>query len=350
MKNAALPIATLAVLGAAGMSVSGLKDTVQPPVPTAGLDAHETHGSTSLLGQFRTSASSWLWLRADLYLHNGVEMRVLTETELKAGHKGVGTSDQLMGDEMKHVSAIPTKDRDFRGVFGDVERAVSAFKDMKNHSHNDPQQALPLFRLMTWIDPQFIPGWQIGGAVIARGRTEDAVNRALAFLKDGAKNNPNNITLKTEVARLLITRQGKLDEAIELLKDALRIGYKQGEHLSEDEATALEDSFRWLALCYRNTAQFQLMRATALAGLKVFPDDQVLPHLLTVAPSILSDAGAKEWAKRANTTVDTDEVFKSRILEDDHDHEGHDHDGDGHEDHSPEDHDHGHDHDHDHDH
>lgn len=335
MKNPLLPIIAIGTLGAAGMSVSGLKETVHPPEPPAGLDAHETHGSTTILGQFRTSASSWLWLRADLYLHNGVEMRQLTEGELKSGHKGVGTSDQLMGDESTVVTTIPTKERDFRGIFGDVERAVSAFRDMKNHEHNDPEQSLPLFRLMTWVDPQFITGWQVGGAVMARGRNEVATNKALAFLGEGLEQNPESIVLRTEIARLKITRQKKLEEAIEILSGALKIAADKLDKLAENDKAALQDAFRWLALCYRNTGRYKLMRTTALMGLKVFQEDEVLGHLTTYAPSILTEEGAKSWLKGANDSIDEESLFKNEILEHedhDHDHEHEHGDGHGHED------------------
>ncbi|MBX3119067.1 MAG: hypothetical protein KF784_08385 [Fimbriimonadaceae bacterium] len=345
MKGIFVPIVAVTAIGAAGMGVSGLKDTVQPPAPPSGLDAHETHGSTSLLGQFRTSASSYLWLRADLYLHNGVEMRVLTEAELKAGHKGVGTADQIMGDEETHVTTIPTKDRDFRGIFGDVERSVSAFTDMKAHHHNNPEQSLPLFRLMTWLDPQFVTGWQVGASIIARERSDSATAKALAFLEEGIRNNPKSLTLHVELARLKITRQQELDDAIVFLSKAVRLGFALGDKLTEADQDTLEDAFRWLALCYRNTGQFKLMRATAVTGLKIFPEDQVLTGLLKVAPSILTTEGADQWSKSLISATESEDLFKCKVLDnhDDHDHDhkhGHDHEhGHGH-DHGS----HGHDH------
>ena len=59
-----------------------------------------------------------------------------------------------MGDDSV-VTAIPSPDRDFRGWMGDLERETGTYRDMHNHTHNEPEQAIPLFRLMTWIDPNF---------------------------------------------------------------------------------------------------------------------------------------------------------------------------------------------------
>ena len=51
----------LAVLG--GYKAIDVKPEVEPKGRVAGLNAHETHASASLLGQFRTSVSGWLWVR-----------------------------------------------------------------------------------------------------------------------------------------------------------------------------------------------------------------------------------------------------------------------------------------------
>ena len=180
-----LPIAILA--GAAVISC-GIGDLVNPPIPPAGLEAHETHASASLLGQFRTSASSMLWLRTDLYLHNGVEMRPLTDQEVSEGKKGVGGAkdghEAIVNDDAI-VTVVPSAQQDFRGVFGDVERAVNAYRDMRGHEHRDPVQALPLFRLMTWLDPQFVTAWVTGATIIARDRSSEGTTRALSFLAEG---------------------------------------------------------------------------------------------------------------------------------------------------------------------
>lgn len=118
MANATLAIGIACALAiGAGWNAVGLRDQVDPPHPVAGLDANDSSASASLLGQFRTTTSSWLWLRTDLYLHNGVELRPLTNAERSRGAKGVGSSEKDLGQALNEdsvVTSIPSPDRDFR--------------------------------------------------------------------------------------------------------------------------------------------------------------------------------------------------------------------------------------------
>src|SRR5579871_1034785 len=134
----------LALIVCAGLKAQDVRPIVNPPIRDETLDVGENSSTASLVGQFRTTASAWLWLRADLYLHNGVEMRPVSQDELKNGRTVDNAKDD--GHEQLHaeneVTAVPSKDRDFRGIFGDVERQVASFKDMHGHTHNDPIVAM----------------------------------------------------------------------------------------------------------------------------------------------------------------------------------------------------------------
>lgn len=279
-----------------GLTVRDLEPQIVPPVPPPTIDA-EDNGAASLLGQFRTSASGWLWLRADLYLHNGVEMRRLTSVEERAGRQGVGSAEgeDDLHDDSKIVTAIPPAERDYRGVLGDVERATKAYKDMTGHSHNDPGQSLPLFRLMTWVDPHFVMAWTTGGAVIARDRSENGTEAAVAFLREGLAKNPSSIAIRTEIARLMIRRKGDLHGAKRLLEEAVQIGFEHRRRISEVEGEALNQAYRWLSLVYRELGDPYRSVKVAFQGLQVFPDDGILDHLSIPAPLVLNDEAAKRW-------------------------------------------------------
>src|SRR5262245_38227364 len=69
----ALPYLLCLGLASSGYVAGNLKSYTEAPVVPAGLDAHETNAAASVIGQFRTTTTGWLWLRTDLYLHNGVE-------------------------------------------------------------------------------------------------------------------------------------------------------------------------------------------------------------------------------------------------------------------------------------
>jgi hypothetical protein len=300
---------SFAIVGAIGMgwTSSPVKEAVESKGKVEGLDAHENYASASLLGQFRTSFSSWLWLRTDLYLHNGVELRPLSELELKSGRQGVGTSDKEMNqlrNEDKVITIVPPPNHDFRGILGDIERQTSAYTDMKAHDHRDPVAALPLFRLMTWIDPKFIPAWTTGAVTIARDRSSVGAAKSIAFLNEGLKANPNNIDILSQIGFINIARKRDLREAVKHLEQA-RAQALAAETLTEDDKEALRTAYRWLGLCYRDLGEHAMLEQRMTEACKIFPDDKVLERLRINAPS-----------KPAPVEANTPER---------HDHDGHDH-------------------------
>lgn len=285
----------------AGWNVMSLKDEVNPPHPVAGLEVNDTSASASLLGQFRTSTSSWLWLRTDLYLHNGVELRPLTNSEKQSGKQGVGTSEKDLGkalDEDNVVTSIPSPDVDFRGWLGDLERSTAPYKDMHNHTHNQPEQSIPLFRLMTWIDPNFVEGWTTGSTVIARERSDKGTEKALEFLNEGLKANPESISILNEIAFVYITRKSDLGSAIGFLERARASGLKHLTTLPEEEKENFAEVYRWLGLCYRDLGDRKSMTAVVEEGHKLFPDDPVIGMLQNQPPVFLTDYGFKIWSKQ----------------------------------------------------
>lgn len=284
----AVPVA-VAALAAAGWKAQDLRPIVNPPVRQDNLDVHETSATASLVGQFRTNISSWLWLRTDLYVHNGTEMRPLSKEEAKRGIKAQSAreehheDDQLEEEHVENVvTVVPPKERDFRGVFGDVERAVASYKDMHGHDHNDPKQAMPLFRLMTWLDPQFIQGWSTGANVMARERNDHGLAQAVAFLEEGIKANPDSIELPMQLGSTIAARKKDLREAIRHLLKARENAMKRN-NLSEADEESLQTTYRWLAFCLRDLGEPKSEIAVLQEAVKVFPDDRVLKRLLEKA-------------------------------------------------------------------
>jgi hypothetical protein len=282
MRNALPPLAAVVAILISGLFAMGLRPHTEAPSSLEGIDAHETHAGASLLGQFRTSVSSWLWLRTDLYLHNGVLMRPMTEWELEQGretHKAADDGHEELHNEEAVTTVIPAREYDFRGVFGDIERAVAAYKDMRGHDHNDPKAALPLFRLMTWIDPEFIPGWTTGGIIIARDRDEASTRKALDYLLQGLEKNPTSIDILTQLGYLEVARRKDLVRAVDYLEQARSAAKRKGTRLGESETEVLLDTYRWLAMCYRDLGRHQERIRAASEGLLLYPDDGPLTRL-----------------------------------------------------------------------
>lgn len=316
---------SLGALCATGWGISDLRDTVNPPGRPPGLDMHETHASASLLGQFRTSISSWLWVRTDLYLHNGVEMRPLTDFERQQGDRASSSTDNHDGalhDDSAITTVVPRAEHDFRGVFGDIERATRAYKDMRGHDHNDPVTVLPLFRLMTWVDPEFIPGWTTASSVLARDRKGDGVDKALKLLEEGREKNPESVAIHGEIGYLLISRKSDFEGSAVYLERARDLSKGEGKWLTEDDKDALPNVYRWLALGYRERGMLGKMYEILREGVGRLPDDLVLKRMLDAPPTPLRPLKGGE-SLPATATPESNEEHEEHGHE--HHHE-HDHD------------------------
>ena len=278
MKTVLIACSSIAVTAVAGFVVQPTEKQVHPTIRVAALDADESNASQTLLGQMRTSASAWLYLRADLYLHNGVELRRMSEQEVKDGQKGVGSADNLVASDSAAITVVPNARRDFRGVLGEIERATSTYKPMEHHGHQSPEQSLPLFKLMTLADPQFLTGWTMGASILAADHKDASTDKALQFLNDGLRQNYRSVELWDAIGVLYAANKKDYVRAKEYLLNARYVGLKT-PHLSEPEAASLLETYRWLTLIAKETeTDFDRMRI-AREGLKLFPDDELLKRL-----------------------------------------------------------------------
>lgn len=256
----------------------------------AGLSAHDTHAAASIIGQFRTSISAWLWLRSDLYVHGGVSMRPMTNAEM---NRGLHSSDaHSKEDEHWHgvgnvTTVVPSQDQDHRGLLGDIERATSTYKDMSEHSHDDAAAILPLIRLMTWIDPQFVPAWVVGGSVLANSEKRSNLPKAFAFLHEGREHNPRSVAILAELGRLSLVRNSDATKGIAYLSPTRSLISKRLLD-DENEAEAALTAYRFLALAYREKEDFAEMREVAQEGLSWFPDDAPLTRMSKMPPTPLA--------------------------------------------------------------
>lgn len=245
----------------------------------------EKSASASLFGQFRSSMADFLWLKVDKYTHSGVDLRGLTEKEKqKSGPDKVASGDggkesgnrEHRGDE---TTVVPSEGKDWRGFYGNLEREVQPYQNMENHTHRDPKEALPLFRLMTWSNPHFIPGYTVGAAMIARDHSKQ--EDAIAFLKEGMTNNPESIEIASDLGGFLTSKKRDFTQALPYLHRAVLSGQKRDKNtLSEDELDAYEAAFRWIVLNRREAGDPAAAHMAAEAGLKLFPTDVVCKQYL----------------------------------------------------------------------
>jgi tetratricopeptide (TPR) repeat protein len=280
-RNAATVLAIGGVLAAGG----ALSRQIQPQIDAkvgmtqAQQERIEKLASASLFGQFRSSMADFLWMKADRYLHNGVEFRGMTDSE-----KQTGDADKVSGaggDRGHHneTTVVPSAQHDWRGGLGSIERQVRPYKDMSNHTVEDPRQALPLFRLMTFSNPHFVPAYIAGASLL--GHQPGKIEEGLQFLREGEANNPDSIEIQTELGELITVKQRRYDEALPHLKKAIALtAARDPKTLTEDEEEAYQNAFRWTVLNRREAGDPAAARAAAEAGLRLFPTDVVCQSYL----------------------------------------------------------------------
>ncbi|MBC8137991.1 MAG: tetratricopeptide repeat protein [Fibrella sp.] len=257
------------------VSSAGLNNTQQTRLDGSAM--------ASLFGQFRTSMADFLWLKADRYLHNGVDMRGMTKWEQESSRKmnRVTNAGGKDGNREHHeeTTAVPSAKSDWRGWLGDMDRQIKPFKEMGSHDHRDPKEALPLFRLMTISNPHFIPGYTVGAAMIARDKAK--YPEAVAYLKEGVTNNPASIEVHAALGEMLIAKLRRHNEALPHLEKAIELAeVRDVSALSEDEKEAWQFAYRWAVLSRRESGDFQAAHDFAVAGLRRFPDDIVCKNHL----------------------------------------------------------------------
>lgn len=237
----------------------------------------EQAAGASLFGQFRSSMSDFLWLKVDKYLHNGVDLRGTTrlEKEAHAAELVANSKNGLNDGNREHhdeTTVVPTPKSDWRGVYGAWEREIQPFTNMSAHEHRDPREALPLFRLMTAANPNFIAGYVTGASMIARDRTKLA--EAVAFLEEGAHNNPYNHEIQQALGMMYTGKMRRLREGEPYLIRAIQFAAKREfATMNEDEIDAYRNAFRWLILNRREAKRLDQAREVATFGLRVFPTD-----------------------------------------------------------------------------
>ena len=217
----------------------------------------------------------------------------------------------------------------FAGILGDVERATASFKDMKDHKHNKPQDALPLYRLMTLLDPQFIQGWTTGANVMLWDKSPNGLKHSLEFLQEGLANNPKSIDILTTIAYCYLKERDGIRQfakAIPYMEQARQIVDENWAHLGEEEKESALVNYRRLAVSLREMGQFEAEKKVVAEGLSRFPGDVALDRFRRqLNGEVISEAEISP-----PSVIKQDTPVESEDHDDDHDHDhNHDDDHDG---------------------
>jgi hypothetical protein len=276
-------LASTIALGICGLLVLGgaVRQRVEPAMrgpqalTRADRERMEHTASASLFGELRGGLADYLWIKADRLLHNGVEMRALTDGEQQDPRRWRVEHVHDEGAHAEHLheagmtTVVPNRAADRRGILGDLERQIHPYVDIREHRHRDEGDTAALFRLMTWANPNFIEGWVVGADVLA-----GALHRpkeALAFLKEGETQNPDSIEIQTEVGRYLLYRFHDGVSAEQHFRRAIALG-EAGGGLSDDEKDAWETAHRWLFIRCQRALRHSEAIAIARTAIHRFPD------------------------------------------------------------------------------
>ena len=128
----------------------------------------------SLLGGFRRSLASILWLKSDKYHHDYLEK---LGSDVKLSY--TGNTNYTMTDDM------------------------------------------PFYRIITWLDPSFVNAYSVGGWYLMNslGKFEEGRD----FLKEGIRLNPKTIILRLDLARTYFFGKKDYKNALIYLTDAEKV-------------------------------------------------------------------------------------------------------------------------------
>ncbi|MER3402454.1 MAG: hypothetical protein C4337_03960 [Armatimonadota bacterium] len=239
---------------------------------------YERQAMVSVMGEFRSSLASYLWMKTDEYTHGGVRLRPMTMREKRTQTVHRASSADRLHEHTDETGVIPEPERDPRWLWGDLERHIKPYFDVRHHFHRPVHEVLPLYRLMTWADPTFVQGYLVGAQMILFDNKQN-LSEALRFLQEGARNNPHSIAIFTELGRYALIYQKDPQLAERYLLKSIENG-KDWTPQNPYEREGLLHAYRWLALkAYREGNRSQ-MHQWAQRGLERFPNDPPLQMLL----------------------------------------------------------------------
>jgi tetratricopeptide (TPR) repeat protein len=273
-------LAALVALGAAGSALS-------PALQGRGANGAAQDGAT---WEGRRLIAQVLWLKTHAVLHAGAEERearpgeeISRADEIRSHERAEhqeGHADDHHGGEghPEHVLAIPPKREDFRGVLGDLERAVKPYAARDGELYSkDIDQTVPFYRMMTWADPHMIQGYTVGASAICRaGKYAD---RALAFLKEGERANPDSPEIQEELGHYYLVYFHDYARAEACLRHSLAL-LPGNRKLTDSEEDARTDAYRWLALGFVQQGKPAAAIQAAREGIRQEPKDALLAGII----------------------------------------------------------------------
>jgi tetratricopeptide (TPR) repeat protein len=266
-------ISTACIVLVLAIFAGALFSKLRPAMATTGQfsseeirEANESIPMT-LLGQFRTNLDAYLWLKTEEYLHGGVSYRPYTEKEREQGMRETEANVGGLAEHSDGPTVIPSKEEDWRGIFGDFERNLQPYRPGPAR-HGDPEELIPWYRVQTIINPLDVNAYVT--CAFFMGDFARKPEEALAFLEEGARNNPRSPEIQEAIGQLYFEKWKNYDKAIPHLRDAIALG-KQIPKRDDRQEKAFGDAYLFLAKAYREKGELNTALQTADEGVKACP-------------------------------------------------------------------------------
>ncbi len=235
----------------------------------------------TLFGQLQSSISDLMWIKTLEYLHNGIIYRMPTEHEREQGIRAI--SFCKMGGGVCHhdgPSLIPGKDRDWRGILGEIDRNIEPWRPGKP-LHSGPQQLIPWYRLLVKFNPHYITAYTNGAFFMTD--FAQMPKMGVDFLLEGARNNPWSFEIQAKLGEIYFDSFQDYEKAAQALEKAAKLGMKEkkwlADHKEEMDPTQkrlYRETFLYLARSYDKLGKLDKALAACETGIREIPDYPLL--------------------------------------------------------------------------
>lgn len=233
----------------------------------------------TLLGQFRTNLDAYLWLKTEDYLHGGITYRPFTEGEMASGMREVQADVGGFAQHSDGPTLIPPKEKDWRGIFGDLERNIQPYRPGPAQ-HGDAQELIPWYRIQTILNPLDVNAYVTCAFFLADFAKKP--EEARAFLDEGVKNNPNSPEIHEAIGQLYFEKWHDCDTAVPFLEKAITLG-KGIPNPDEKQETVLGNAYVFLTKAYRAKGDFEAELRAAEDGVAHCPQNALVRAAYRIA-------------------------------------------------------------------
>ena len=205
-----LPL-TLGAVALMGLVPPAVRDHVhaEPTYQPSEIESAKESIALSLLGQLQLSVGDLMWMKSMEYLHVGMVQRMPTRAEEARGFRRRDAVNAAAGlGHVEGVQLVLDQERDWRGLFGEIERHVKPYDTA--HKHDDPVELIPWYELAVRLNPRLERLYTLGAFYLADFAHEPGEAREM--LEAGLKANPNSFEIHGALGRLYVDFAERLGE------------------------------------------------------------------------------------------------------------------------------------------